>query len=71
MILKSDAKFKEKVTCGIKYGMTNFLNFNLLNNSKVQKFHFDGPFLSKVYEVWAKKKQESSFMAQNSNAEFE
>ena len=27
------------------------------NHSKVQKFHFDGVFLSKVYEVWAKKLQ--------------
>ena len=25
------------------------------NHSKIQKFHFDGLFLSKVYEVWAKK----------------
>ena len=29
------------------------------NHSKVQKFHFDGLFLSKVYEVWAKKIQRS------------
>ena len=27
----------------------------LPNHSKVKKFHFDGLFLSKVYEVWAKK----------------
>ena len=26
-----------------------------LNHSKVRKFHFDGPFLSKEYSVWAKK----------------
>ena len=29
------------------------------NHSKVRKFHFDGLFLSKVYEVWAKKIQKS------------
>ena len=29
------------------------------NHSKVWKFHFDGLFLSKVYEVWAKKIQRS------------
>ena len=28
-------------------------------HSKVQKLHFDGLFLSKVYEVWAKKIQRS------------
>ena len=27
----------------------------LPNHSKVKKFHFDGLFSSKVYEVWAKK----------------
>ena len=35
----------------------------LPNDSKVQKFHFDGLFFSKVYEVWAKKNtEELSFM---------
>ena len=29
------------------------------NHSQVQKFHFDGLFLSKVYDVWAKKIQRS------------
>ena len=27
MTLKSDAKFKEKLTCGFKYGMMNLVNF--------------------------------------------
>ena len=31
------------------------------NQSKVQKFHFDGLFLSKVYEIWAKKYREVIF----------
>ena len=31
----------------------------LPNHSKVQKFHFDWLFLSKLYEVWAKKIQRS------------
>ena len=26
-----------------------------LNHSKIQKFHFDGLYFSKLYEVWAKK----------------
>ena len=50
MALKSDAKFKEKLTCGFKYDIRNLVNFH-------PKFHFDGVFLSKVYEVWAKKIQ--------------
>ena len=28
MGLKSDAKFKEKLTCDFKYDMTNFVNFH-------------------------------------------
>ena len=28
MILKSDAKFKEKLICGFKYDIRNFVNFH-------------------------------------------
>ena len=28
MALKSDAKFKEKLTCGFKYDMRNLVNFH-------------------------------------------
>ena len=28
MTLKSDAKFKEKLTCGFKYDMRNLMNFH-------------------------------------------
>ena len=28
MTLKSDAKFKEKLTCGFKYDMRNLVNFD-------------------------------------------
>ena len=59
MTLKSDTKFKEKLTCDLKYDMRNLVNFNLPNHWKVQKFNFNGLFLSKVYEVWAKKIQRS------------
>ena len=42
------------------------------NPKKVWKFHFDGLFLSKVSEVWAKKyKEEFHFMTVNSEAKFE
>ena len=46
MTLKSDAKFKEKLTCGLKYDK-EFGEFSP-NHSK---FHLDGLFLSKEYEV--------------------
>ena len=49
MTLKSDAKFKEKLTCGFKYDKRNLVNFY----PTTQKF------LSKVYQVWAKKIQRS------------
>ena len=42
------------------------------NHSKIRKFHFDGLFLSKVFEVWAQKNtKELSFMTLNSDAKFE
>ena len=37
MKLKSDAKLKEKLTCGFKYDMRNLVNFH----PRVSKFHFD------------------------------
>ena len=51
--LKSDTKFKEKLTFGFKYKFGDFSP----NHSKVSKFHFDGLFLFKVYKVWAKETQ--------------
>ena len=51
MTLKSDAKFKEKLNWDFKYDTMNLVNFNPPDHSKVQKFHFYGLFLSKVYEV--------------------
>ena len=53
MTLKSNAKFKEKLTWGFKYDMSNLVNFH---HSEVQKFNFNGLFLSKGYEAWANKK---------------
>ena len=49
MTLKSDAKFKEKLTCSFKYDMRNLVNFHP-TTEKVQKFHF-GLFLSKAYKI--------------------
>ena len=44
MKLKSDAKLEEKLTLDSKSEFSP-------NHSKVQKLHFDGLFLFKIYEV--------------------
>ena len=53
MALKSDAKFKEKLTCGFKYDMRNLVNFHPTTR-KSKNFTLMGYFCPK-YEVWAKK----------------
>ena len=40
MTLKSDAKFKEKLTFVFKYDMRNLVNFNA-GSGKSENFHFD------------------------------
>ena len=43
-----------------------------VTHSKVRQFHFNGLFLLKVFEVWAKKyTEELYFMTLNSDAKFE
>ena len=53
MALNSDPKFKEKLTFCLKNDMRNLMNFNL-SSEKSENLHFDGIFLSKVCNVWAK-----------------
>ena len=67
MTLKSDAKFKEKLTCGFKYDTRVHFHsttqksekFGLLSGLFFEWNHFDGLFLSNVCEVWTKKTQRS------------
>ena len=47
MMLKSDAKFKEKLTCRLENDMTNLATFHQ-NTQKRQNQDFDGTPLSKV-----------------------
>ena len=47
MTLKSDAKFEEKLTCGLENNMRNLANF-YQSTRKSQNWHFDGILLSKV-----------------------
>ena len=54
MILKSDAKFEEKLILGTKNHTKNLVNFNV-SSGKSENFHFDVLLLSKVYYVWVKK----------------
>ena len=47
MTLKSDAKFDEKLTCGLENDMRNLGNFHQ-STGKCQNWDFDGILLSKV-----------------------
>ena len=50
MTLKSDAKFEEKLTCGLENDMRNLANFHL-STRKCQNWDFDGILLFKVENV--------------------
>ena len=52
MTLKGDAKFEEKLTCGLENDMRNMENFHQ-SNRKSQNWAFDGILQSKVGKVWA------------------
>ena len=49
MTLKGDAKFKWKLTCGLKHDIRNLLNFHV-SSWKSVSLHFDGLLLSKAYK---------------------
>ena len=50
MIRGSDAKFAEKLTCGLENGMRNFANF-YQSTQKSQNWDFGGILLSKAGNV--------------------
>ena len=50
MTLKSDAKFEEKLTCGLENDLRNLTNFQQ-SSRKFQNWDFDGIFLCKVENV--------------------
>ena len=58
MTLKGDAKFKGKLTCGLKKNIKNLVNFHA-NSRKSENFHFDGLLLCKAYKDLDEKVQES------------
>ena len=49
MTLKGDAKFKGKLTCGLKNDLRNSVNFHS-SSGKSGNLHFDGLVLSKAYK---------------------
>ena len=51
---KSDAKFEEKLACGLKNDMKNLANFHQ-STQKSWNWDFDGILSSKVEYVWAQK----------------
>ena len=50
MTLECDAKFEEKLTCGLENDMRNLENFHQ-STQKSQNWNFDGILLSKVENV--------------------
>ena len=58
MILKSYAKFEEKLTLDSKNDMGNLVNFNV-SSGKSENLHFDMLLLSIAYEVSARKGQKN------------
>ena len=60
MTLRAVAKFKGKLTCGLKNDIRNFVNL-----------HFDWILLSKAYKDLDEKVQKSCLMTLKSDAKFE
>ena len=52
MTLEGEAKFEEKLTCGLENNMRNLADF-YQSTRKSQNWHFDGILLSKqrIYEL--------------------
>ena len=66
MTLRSDVKFKEKVTCGLKYDMKNLVNFHPITQ-KSETFTLMGHFYAKYLKFELKNTEELSFMAEKSH----
>ena len=58
MTLKADAKFKGKLTRGLKSDIMNMVNFHV-SSRKSENLHFDWILLSKAYKDLDKKLQKS------------
>ena len=58
MTQTSDAKFKGKLTSGLKNDIRNLVNF-YATSRKSENLHFDGLFLSNAYNFLNEKVQKS------------
>ena len=58
MTLKGDAKFKEKLTCDLKNGIKNLVDFHA-SSHKSGRLHFDRPVLSKANKFLDEEAQKS------------
>ena len=58
MTPKGAAKCKGKLTCGLKNGIRNLVNFHA-SSRKFENFHFDGLLLSKACKDLDEKVQKS------------
>ena len=58
MTLKGDAKFRGKLTFGLKNNIRNLVNFHA-SSQKSENLHFDRILLSKVYNDLDEKIQKS------------
>ena len=70
MTLKSDANFKEKLTCGFKYDMRTLVNFYPATQ-KFENFFSMGIFVQSVPGLSYKTAEELSFLTLGSDAKFE
>ena len=70
MILKSDAKFKEILTCGFKYDLRKFVNFHP-TTQKFENFNSMGYFCPKRMRFELENTEELSFMTLNCDTKFE
>ena len=58
MTQKGDAKFKRKLTRGLKNDIRNLVSLPV-SSQKPENLHFDGLLLSRVYKVLDEKVQKS------------
>ena len=70
MTLNSNAKFKEKLTCGFKYDMKNLVNFHP-TTQKSEIFFSMGYFCPKYIRFELQKYRGVIFLTLNSDAKFE
>ena len=70
MTLKSDAEFKEKLTCGFKYDMRNLVKFHP-TTQKSKYFTLMDYFCPKYMRFELKDTEELFFMKLNSDAKLE